>query len=75
MSVVLYRSKKGMAFRDTWTGSKGKVHVNLIIFYRAKFKVLHLGQSNPRYMYRQEEELFESNPAEKVVGVLVDEKK
>ncbi|KAK4824617.1 hypothetical protein QYF61_016923 [Mycteria americana] len=48
--------------------------VNLMKYNEAKCKVLHLGQGNPQYQYRQGYELIENSPAKKELEILVDEK-
>ena len=49
-------------------------HENLMRLSKAKCKALYLGQGNPRYVYRLGEELTDSSPAGKNLGVLMDGK-
>ena len=49
-------------------------HVKLMRFIKAKHKVMNSAQDNPRCLYKLGEDLLESSPVEKDLGVLVDEK-
>ncbi|KAK4826726.1 hypothetical protein QYF61_010979 [Mycteria americana] len=44
------------------------------MFNKANLKVVNLGQGNPQYRYRLDDEWIESHPAEEDLRILVDEK-
>ena len=53
---------------------KIRVHVNTVRFNKAKSKVLHFNQGNPRYVCRPGVEILDSSPAGKDLRVLMDKK-
>lgn len=50
------------------------MHLSMMRLNKANCKVLHLNWNYPRHMYRLAEEIFESKPTEKYLGVLVDKR-
>ncbi|GAB0185614.1 cAMP-dependent protein kinase inhibitor alpha [Grus japonensis] len=49
-------------------------HANCMKFNKAKCKVLHVGQCNPKHSYRLGGEWIKSSPQEEDVGVLIEER-
>ncbi|GAB0182051.1 hypothetical protein GRJ2_000670400 [Grus japonensis] len=51
-----------------------QAHANFMMFNKAKCKVLHMGQGNPKHDYRLGREWTETSPEKKDSEVLVDDK-
>lgn len=62
--------KEGMP--STWTLIR--VKGNLMRVSKAKCKVLHTGQGNPQYQYRQGNKWIDCSPVEEDLGILVNDK-
>jgi len=61
-----------MAPRGTWLQKWALV--KLVKFNKAKCKVLHVDRGNLKHIHRLGNEWIENSPAEKDLGLLVDEK-
>ena len=57
-----------------WDRLERWAHANLMKISKAKCKVLHLDQGNPKHKYRLGRECLESSSEEKDLGVLADER-
>ena len=62
-----------MSSRGSLTGWRG-ARVNQMNFNKAKCKVLHVGQGNPKHSYRLSREWIEISPEEKDLEMSVDKK-
>ncbi|KAJ7415217.1 rna-directed dna polymerase from mobile element jockey-like [Pitangus sulphuratus] len=67
--VLLTCWKKGMSSRETLTGLRVELYQSHVI--KAKCKVLHLDQGNPKHKYRLGRDCIKSNPEEKDLKVSV----
>jgi len=63
-----YAIQRDLNRLDSWACA------NFMKFNEAKYKVLHMGQGNSKLKYRLGREWIETSPAEKDLGVLVDQK-
>ena len=61
------------AIRKNLNRLERRAHANFMKFNKAKCKVPHLGQSNPKHRYRLGRQCVESSP-EKDLGVSADER-
>ena len=61
-----YVSQRGLNSLERWA------HANLMKFNKAKCKVIHLGQGNPKH--RLDREWLESSTEEKDLGASVDQR-
>ena len=73
LSGAVYTLEGRDAIQKDLDGLERWACANLMKFNKAKCKVLHLGQSNPKYKYRLRDEGTESSPDKKDLGVLMGE--